>query len=94
MGTDLFARSGRTLRLTPAGHVFATHADAVLDRYDQGLRAVRELVDPDAGVVPLAFLHTLGTWLVPSVLSGFRERHPRARFELRQHVLSAFQRVF
>ncbi len=85
VGADLFARSGRTLRLTPAGHVFATHAAAVLDRYDQGLRAVRELVDPDAGVVPLAFLHTLGTWLVPDVISGFREQNPNARFELRQH---------
>jgi DNA-binding transcriptional LysR family regulator len=85
VGAELFQRAGRTLRLTPAGHAFTRHVDAVLDRYDQGVREVRELVDPDAGTVPLAFLHTLGTWLVPQVISGFRERHPRARFELRQH---------
>lgn len=85
VGAELFQRAGRTLRLTPAGHAFAQHVDALLDRYDQGVREVRELVDPDAGTVPLAFLHTLGTWLVPRVISGFRERHPRARFELRQH---------
>lgn len=85
VGVELFQRAGRTLRLTPAGHAFASHVDAVLDRYDQGVRDVRELVDPDAGTVPLAFLHTLGTWLVPSVISGFRERHPRVGFELRQH---------
>lgn len=85
VGAELFQRAGRTLRLTPAGHAFASHVDAVLDRYDQGVREIRELVDPDAGTVPLAFLHTLGTWLVPSVISGFRERHPKARFELRQH---------
>jgi len=85
VGTELFQRAGRTLRLTPAGHAFSAHVDAVLDRYDQGVREVRELVDPDAGTVPLAFLHTLGTWLVPKVVSDFRERHPRTRFELRQH---------
>jgi DNA-binding transcriptional LysR family regulator len=85
VGAELFQRAGRTLRLTPAGHTFAAHVDAVLDRYDQGVRDVRELVDPDAGTVPLAFLHTLGTWLVPRVISGFRERHPRVRFVLRQH---------
>jgi DNA-binding transcriptional LysR family regulator len=85
VGTELFGRAGRTLRLTPAGHAFARHVDAVLDRYDQGVREVRELVDPDAGAIPLAFLHTLGTWLVPQVISTFRERHPRVRFELRQH---------
>jgi DNA-binding transcriptional LysR family regulator len=85
VGTELFQRAGRTLRLTPAGHAFSAHVNAVLDRYDQGVREVRELVDPDAGTVPLAFLHTLGTWLVPKVVSDFRERHPRTRFELRQH---------
>jgi DNA-binding transcriptional LysR family regulator len=85
VGAELFQRAGRTLRLTPAGHAFAQHVDALLDRYDQGVREVRELVDPDAGTIPLAFLHTLGTWLVPRVISGFRERHPDVRFELRQH---------
>ena len=85
VGAELFQRAGRTLRLTPAGHAFAAHVDAVLDRYDQGVRDVRELVDPDAGTVPLAFLHTLGAWLVPEVIRDFREQHPRARFELRQH---------
>lgn len=85
VGAELFQRAGRSLRLTPAGHAFSEHVDALLDRYDQGVRDVRELVDPDAGTVPLAFLHTLGTWLVPRVISDFREGHPRAQFVLRQH---------
>src|SRR5690349_12271284 len=74
VGAELFQRAGRTLRLTPAGHAFAHHVDALLDRYDQGVREIRELVDPDAGTVPLAFLHTLGVWLVPRMISDFRER--------------------
>ncbi|MEV4597967.1 LysR family transcriptional regulator [Amycolatopsis sp. NPDC049253] len=84
-GAALFQRSGRALRLTPAGHAFATHVDAILERYDEGLRAVAEAVDPESGVIPLAFLHTFGTWLVPPVVSSYRAEHPRARFELRQH---------
>ncbi len=83
-GTALFARSGRTLRLTPAGHAFKRHADEVLDRYDQGLRAVAEIVDPESGLVPLAFLPTLGTWLVPYLVRSFRELFPRIRFALSQ----------
>ncbi|WP_027945085.1 LysR family transcriptional regulator [Amycolatopsis taiwanensis] len=85
VGTPLFTRNGRTLRLTPAGRLFADHLDQALESYDRGLRAVVELVDPDCGVVPLAFLHTLGTWLVPPLVSTFRAEHPRMRFELRQH---------
>src|SRR4051794_7829682 len=84
-GAELFRRSGRLLRLTPAGHAFKRHVDAVLDQLDQGLREVGEIVAPGTGVVPLAFLHTFGTWLVPSILRGFLSEHPGARFELRQH---------
>ncbi|WP_410632457.1 LysR family transcriptional regulator [Amycolatopsis sp. cmx-4-83] len=84
-GAELFRRSGRLLRLTPAGHVFKRHAGLVLDQLDQGLREVADIVAPGAGVVPLAFLHTFGTWLVPDVLSGFLREHASTRFELRQH---------
>ena len=84
-GTPLFTHAGRRLRLTPAGRVFKEHLDQALDHYDLGVRAVAELVDPDRGVIPLAFLHTLGTWLVPPLISGFLIAHPKVRFELRQY---------
>jgi DNA-binding transcriptional LysR family regulator len=85
VGTPLMYRSGRLLRLTPAGQIFKTHVDQVLDRYDDGLRAVAQSVDPDSGLVPLSFLHTFGTWMVPTLLHGFRRTYPRIRFELKQH---------
>lgn len=85
VGTPLLARSGRTLTPTPAGRIFRQHVDRALDEYDLGLRAVGELVDPARGLVPLAFLHTLGTWLVPPLVSSFRQSHPQVRFELHQH---------
>ena len=85
VGAELFQRVGRALRLTPAGRAFKAHVDDVLENYDRAERAVAEVVDPGSGLIPLAFLHTLGTWLVPSLLSGFLERYPQVRFELRQH---------
>ncbi|WP_320783259.1 LysR substrate-binding domain-containing protein [Streptomyces sp. CRN 30] len=84
VGAKVFQRVGRVLRLTPAGRMFKSHVDAVLDSYDRGLRAVAEVVDPQAGVVSLAFLHTLGTWLVPRLVTDFRETSPQVRFELHQ----------
>ncbi|MGV9604540.1 LysR family transcriptional regulator [Streptomyces sp. NPDC003631] len=83
-GAELLQRVGRVLQLTPAGRVFKEYVDSVLDSYDRGLRAVAEVVDPDAGVVSVAFLHTLGTWLVPRLVTGFRESAPKVRFELHQ----------
>ncbi|MCU1551824.1 MAG: LysR family transcriptional regulator [Glaciihabitans sp.] len=84
VGADLFFRSGRGLKITPAGRVFKPFADEILDRYDGGLRSVAHLMSPDTGTVPIAFLHTLGTWFVPQLLSGFHRKHPRVEFELQQ----------
>ncbi|MET7317626.1 MULTISPECIES: LysR family transcriptional regulator [Streptomyces] len=85
VGAELLQRVGRVLCLTPAGRVFKEYVDAALDSYDRGRRAVAEAVHPDTGLVSLAFLHTLGTWLVPRLVTGFREEFPGVRFELYQH---------
>src|SRR5690606_16180996 len=40
-------------------------------------------VDPETGTVTLAFHSSLGTWLVPDLVSSFRADHPEVRFLLR-----------
>jgi DNA-binding transcriptional LysR family regulator len=45
VGTALFQRVGRVLRLTPAGQMFKTPVDAILERYDRGLYEVGALVE-------------------------------------------------
>jgi DNA-binding transcriptional LysR family regulator len=84
VGADLFFRSGRGLKVTQAGRIFKRYADDILESYDNGVRSVADVVSPDTGMVPIAFLHTLGTWFVPQLLSGFRREHPRIEFELQQ----------
>jgi DNA-binding transcriptional LysR family regulator len=84
-GVPLFERDGRLLRLTPAGRAFKQHADAILSRYDRAMDEMADAADPDAGIVSLAFLRTLGTWLVPTLVRGYLVQHPRTRFELHQH---------
>ncbi|MEU6016600.1 LysR substrate-binding domain-containing protein [Streptomyces sp. NPDC047515] len=84
VGAQLLQRVGRVLHPTPAGRVFKEHVDSLLDSYDRGRRAVAEVIDPEAGVVSLAFLHTLGTWLVPRLVTSFRQTNFSARFELYQ----------
>jgi LysR family transcriptional activator of glutamate synthase operon len=84
VGVALLYRSGRTLRMTHAGAVFKRHVDGLLHSLDDGLAALNELLDPDSGTVVLAFQHSLGTWLVPDLVRGFRSGHPGVRFELHQ----------
>ena len=88
VGTALFRKEGRTLRMTHAGAVFKRHVDGALHRLDDGLAAVSELLSPETGTVSLSFQLSLGTWLVPQVISGFAQEHPRIRFRL-EHALDA-----
>lgn len=83
LGTPLLRREGRTLRMTHAGVAFKRHVDAVLHQLGDGLAAVHQLVDPETGTVTLAFQPSLGTWLVPDLISSFRTVHPAVEFDLR-----------
>ncbi|KRB78342.1 LysR family transcriptional regulator [Nocardioides sp. Root190] len=85
VGTPLFQRVGRGLVLTPAGRELVRHAHDTLEAYERGIRSVQDSTTPDGGFVPLAFLHTLGTWLVPELIRDFRAERPHVRFDLRQH---------
>ena len=82
IGTPLLRRSGRTLRMTRAGAAFKRHVDAMLHDLDDGLAAISQLVDPDTGTVAVAFQASLGTWLVPDLISSFGADHPDVRFVL------------
>lgn len=85
VGTPLLRRSGRILRMTPAGAAFKRHVDRLLNDLDDGLAAVEQLIDPETGMVRIAFQVSLGTWLVPLLISSFRESHPGVTFTL-EHI--------
>jgi LysR family transcriptional activator of glutamate synthase operon len=84
VGTPLLRRSGRVLRMTQAGAAFKNHVDSMLHQLDDGLAAVSELVDPETGTVRLAFQGSLGSWLVPDLVSSFWADHPQVHFDLTQ----------
>ncbi len=82
VGAPLLERSGRILRVTHAGTMFKRHLDAALHALDDGLAAVQELLEPETGVVRIAFQPSLGSWLVPGLIASFRQRHPQVTIRL------------
>lgn len=82
LGVELLYRRGRLLRPTHPGVVFKRHVDAMLHRLDDGLAALSELVDPERGRASIAFQSSLGTWLVPTMIAGFKAEHPDVTFDL------------
>lgn len=82
VGAPLFHRQGRQLIPTHAGAAFHRHAESMLRHLDDGMAAVQQQMDPESGIITLALQPSLGTWLVPDLIGSYRDRHPRARFDL------------
>jgi len=82
VGAPLLRREGRFLRLTRAGATFKHHVDAMLHQLDDGLAEVAQLMDPESGVVTIAFPQSLGEWLMPAIAAGFLRRHPDVQLDL------------
>lgn len=89
VGTRLFDRHSRGLRINHYGRIMLEHARRALAEMDTAEQRIAALVDPDAGRVRLAFLHSTGTWLVPDLLRRYRAEVPAVRFDLRQGTAEA-----
>lgn len=76
LGIALFERSGRGLRLTEAGTVFAGYARRILGLMDEGLAATRSGAFAARGRLRLGAVTTAGEYLVPALLASFRRRYP------------------
>ncbi|MEU9332239.1 LysR substrate-binding domain-containing protein [Streptomyces sp. NPDC048290] len=85
LGVELFARRGRTVALTTAGHTFLTSVERALAEIGRAAEEVRADADPATGKVAFGFLHTMGAETVPGLLHAFRADHPRVRFSLVQN---------
>lgn len=84
LGTPVVERTGRGLRLTPAGEELLPHAAAAIAAAAAGVESVRERDASARGTVSLAFQSTLGERVVPALIKTFRQDHPAVRFNLFQ----------
>ena len=85
LGLRLFRRSGRSLKqLTPAGAILARQIDVLLNQAEQIQRMAADLSAPDQGTLTIATTHTQARYLLPPVVSRFRERYPKVRLHLNQ----------
>ncbi|MFF8770160.1 LysR family transcriptional regulator [Kitasatospora sp. NPDC015120] len=81
LGTPLFDRQGRRIRLNQYGAVFLRHVDRALNELDAGCRALCEARESGLGRVGVAS-ETLLT--VTHLMGAFRAAHPAAEVRLAQ----------
>src|SRR5438132_10035295 len=76
VGEKLVERRGRASRLTEAGEVVAAHATRVLDELEAMQDQLQALGRAERGTLSLAASTTPGSYVLPSILQCFAERHP------------------
>lgn len=82
VGAKLVERAGRASRLTEAGEIVAAHALRVLDTLDAMGQELRALQSAERGSLVLAASTTPGSYVLPSLLQCFADRHPGVHVEV------------
>ncbi|WP_078412848.1 LysR family transcriptional regulator [Priestia abyssalis] len=84
LGVDLFEREGRNVKLTPIGKLFLTHTETALKAIDYAKQQIDEYLNPERGTIKIGFPTSLASHLLPTVISGFKDKYPNVAFQLRQ----------
>ena len=82
LGTLLFDRLPRGVRLTAAGEVLLLHAERIFAAERAAEAEIGELVGLRSGRLSVGASTTIGSYLIPSVFGTFHRAHPEIKLEL------------
>jgi len=89
LGVELFDRSQRAVKLTPAGRVFLADARKLLQLSHEAALSARRTPRGHAGVVTLGFTAATAYAFLEPVLAASAQRLPQVELVLREMVSSA-----
>jgi len=82
LGARLFARSTRSLRLTPEGEAWLPYARQMLDAMYAGMQKIQTPEEEISGTLQIAVPSDLGRNLLLPVFQAFDERYPALRLRI------------
>ena len=83
IGSALFVRTPRGMRLTEAGRAFLPFAERALETVAEGRRLVVEIERGGAGELAIGAAPAVSTYVLPALLKEFHEAHPHVRLSVR-----------
>jgi DNA-binding transcriptional LysR family regulator len=84
LGTRLFARSGRTVRLTPQGEVFYQETLKTLKQSDHAAEAAQRAARGEIGTLTLGFCSVATAGFLPGIVRQYKELLPGVRLLFRE----------
>ena len=88
LGTALFERSTRSVRLTAVGREFLPKAKNLIDFYESSILSIKEMATHQIGVITLSCLPTAAFYFLPSVIRDFNNHYHNIRIRILEHSAS------
>ena len=73
LGTYLFEKQGRNIKLTKYGKIYYEYVDRALNELEKGEKKLRELTNASTGTIELGYIYTLGPRFIPQLIKSFTE---------------------
>ena len=86
LGARLFDRNTRSVSLTAVGRELVPAFQRLLQEFDAVVVNAKDLAAKRHGIVRLACLPSFASTILPGIIAGFRRRHPRVSFVLKDAV--------
>lgn len=71
LGTYLFEKQGRNIKLTKYGKIYYEYVDKALSELERGEKKIKELTNVSTGTIELGYIYTLGPNFVPKLIKKF-----------------------
>lgn len=82
LGTKLFQRTTRRVKLTPAGEIFLQHALEILGGIDRAVTQTRSTGDENSGSIVVSGVHIAMSHVIPPIIATFRKKYPRVTVDV------------
>jgi LysR family transcriptional regulator, hydrogen peroxide-inducible genes activator len=79
LGTRLFDRLGRTVRLTSFGEAFLPRAEAILRQLADAKQEIEEMSGTERGKLVIGAIPTIAPYFLPPCLASFQRKFPEIR---------------
>src|SRR5439155_1335138 len=86
LGTRLFDRLGRTVRLTQMGEAFLPRAEAILRQVGAAKLEIQEMAGTEQGKLVIGAIPTIAPYFLPSRLASFARKFPRVQVSVVEEI--------
>jgi LysR family hydrogen peroxide-inducible transcriptional activator len=82
LGTKLFDRLGRSVRLSEAGRAFLPHARSILSEMERARSSVADQCADIRGSIAVGVIPTIAPYLMPRYTTAFTKKYPEAKLRI------------